>query len=105
MLESATRSKARWYATVTDLNYLRAPNENDFVDLLRSLGATVFRMDSPADLLIGYAGKDRLAEVQSNDLRRGKRIGAKRADWNGAPVAILRTTDDVVSLLKTMEHT
>lgn len=105
MLESATRSKARWYANAKDLNYLRAPNENELVDLLRSLGATVFRMDSPADLLIGYAGKDRLAEVWSNDIRRGRRIGGKRADWNGAAVAVLRTTEDVSELLKTMERT
>ena len=105
MLESATRSKARYYANAKDLNYLRAPNETELVELLRSLGATVFRMDSPADLLIGYAGKDRLAEVWSNDYRRGKRIGGKRADWNGAPVVVLRTTDDVVTLLKEMEPT
>lgn len=105
MLESSTRSKARWYAQTQNVTYLRAPNENELVELLRSLGATVFRMDTPADLLIGYAGKDRLAEVWSNDSRRGKRLGGKRADWNGAPVAILRTTDDVISLLKEMEAT
>lgn len=42
----------------------RDANEGDVVSTLQAFGMSVYRLDQPLDLLVGYAGKTYLAEVK-----------------------------------------
>lgn len=46
-------------------NNKRDENESTIVDYLRKCGLSVYRLDQPLDLLIGFKGKTYLAEVKN----------------------------------------
>ena len=57
----------------------RDGNEKNIVDALRKIGATVFRMDKPCDLLVGFRGRNYLLEVK---LPLGPRGGTAHSQLN-----------------------
>lgn len=74
----------------------RDANERALVNLLRRLGASVFLLHQPVDLLVGYRGRTWLLEVKAP---RGRLTAAQReflGDWRGSPVVVIRTEDDVL---------
>jgi hypothetical protein len=81
-------------------NAKRDANEREIVEALRAAGASVWLLDQPVDLLIGYRGKNHIAEVK---LPRGQLNDNQRqfyATWRGATPPILRTVDDALALLE-----
>ena len=61
----------------------RDANEKEIVDTFEALGITVFRLDRPLDLLIGYKRKNYLVEVKV----LGKKLNNKQKEfvswWKG----------------------
>ena len=47
----------------------RDANERDIIKALEELGATVYPLDRPVDLLVGYKGVTHLLEVKNPDGR------------------------------------
>ena len=85
----------------------RDDSEAGIVEVLESLGASVFRMDRPCDLLIGYRGQTHLAECKTPGAKatgKKKRATKKYQDdfasgWKGAAVVRLFTPEDAASWL------
>lgn len=72
----------------------RDANEGAIVDTLKAHGFTVERMDKPADLICGYAGRDYLVEVK---MPKGSLTPPQEkffSEWRGSKT-ILTTVDDV----------
>lgn len=74
----------------------RDANEADIVKELRGNGFSVYMLDQPLDLLIGYAGRTYLAEVK---MAKGTLTASQLAFlgvWRG-DATILRTSEDVAT--------
>lgn len=76
--------------------------EQDIIDALRQLGATVQPLSAKGvpDLLIGIRGRNLLGEVKSG--KRGTLTPDQvewHGNWRGAPVVILRSVDDAIALV------
>jgi len=74
-------------------------SEPAIVKALEQAGVSVWRMDQPVDLLLGYRGKTVLAECKT-----GKRkLNANQArfvdEWRGSAVIVLRTVDDAIEFV------
>ncbi len=81
-------------------NSKRDSNEREIVEALRAAGASVWLLDQPVDLLIGYRGHCIIAEVK---LPGGKLNDNQQhffATWRGPTPPILRTVDDALALLE-----
>jgi len=81
----------------------RDASEAAIVEALRTAGASVIRMDTPVDLLIGYRGVTHMAEVKTPGTAYGRQLKPSQKQfaetWRGSPVIILRTVDDALQLL------
>jgi hypothetical protein len=86
----------------------RDGNEPQIVEALRRGGASVHRIDTPCDLLVGIAGRTHLVEVKRP---LGPKGGMKdrnltpdqrrfRENWKGSDLEILRTVDDAADWIK-----
>lgn len=81
----------------------RDNNEAGIVDELRAAGCTVIRLDKPADLLVGYNGRNYLFEVKNPDAERGKRQALELTEdeaefhqsWTGQ-VGIITTSEEAM---------
>lgn len=78
--------------------------EPAIIEALRAAGASVVQLSDSGlpDLLIGWRNVTILAEVKS---KTGKLTRAQEtflSQWKGAPVAILRTIEDVHALLRSL---
>ena len=77
--------------------------EAEIVEALRAAGASVIRMDTPVDLLIGYRSVTHIAEVKTPGTAYGRQLKPSQRQfaetWRGSPVIILRTVDDALQLL------
>ena len=78
-------------------------SEAEIVEALRAAGASVIRMDTPVDLLIGYRGATYIAEVKTPGTTYGRQLKPSQKQfaetWRGSPVIILRTVDDALQFL------
>jgi hypothetical protein len=79
----------------------------EIVDALRAAGATVWFIQVPVDLLVGFRGKTMLIECKSKAGKRAPKPKAHTplqrdfmATWNGGPVA---TVCDVEGALRALE--
>jgi hypothetical protein len=80
-------------------NAKRDANEGDIVKALRKFGVSVYLLDQPLDLLCGFGGITRLAEVKDTRNKRGdpKAYTSVQLDfletWKGGHT-LLVTVDD-----------
>ena len=51
----------------------RDANEKEIIQALESIGCTVYRLDSPVDLLVGYRARNILLEVKDGNKVRSER--------------------------------
>lgn len=73
----------------------------DVLNALRDLGASVFNASQVGfgfpDLVVGFRGRTYLVEIKTGPV--GFKLTTKQKDfirrWNGSPVAILTSVDDV----------
>ena len=84
----------------------RDASEKSIVQALEDAGCSVVRMDKPVDLLIGFRGVTHLAECKTPGTQYGKKINHNQEkfsqSWLGSSVIVLRTIDDVVSVISKM---
>ena len=76
----------------------RDVNEQEIVDALEAIGATVCRLDRPVDLLVGYRARCFLIEVKAPNgrLTRGQREFMRR--WKGQ-VRVVETPEDAIDVV------
>lgn len=78
----------------------RDMNESDVVAIFEANGISVYRMDNPADLLLGYSLRSYLVEVKNGPKApfTGSQMAFK-ATWRG-DYHVVRTNADADALVK-----
>jgi hypothetical protein len=82
-------------------------NQAEIVAALRDAGASVYLIQLPVDLLVGYGGKTALVEIKNLDSRYGRAgANANQASWlerwKGGTAAIVDSVDSAQRLLAVM---
>lgn len=83
-------------------------NQADIVKALRSLGASVYVLKLPVDLLVGINGKTALVEVKDPNSAYGRRglnpnQQAFSATWCGGTVALVDSIEAARRLIGVMQ--
>lgn len=80
------------------------------VSAMRAMGAVVWVIGLPLDLLVGYRGRTLLVECKSvvgkRDPKPAKYTPLQKSfmsEWKGGPVATVCDVDGAIRLLKTLE--
>lgn len=79
-------------------------SEPAIVQALEQSGATVFRLDRPVDLLIGYRGRTYIAECKTGRGKLNANQVAFIEAWKGNTVPVLRTVEDAVDFINERAH-
>ena len=90
----------------------RDANEPEIVAALRAAGASVWPLDEPLDLLVGYRGRDYLLEVK---LPLGPNGGESHSvpndkqkrfmlTWRGQRPTVVRSIDDALAAVGCVER-
>ena len=78
----------------------RDASEPEIVTALQGLGCTVYRMDDPVDLLVGFRGVTYLVEAKTAGTRYGKKLNANQTDfndgWKGSKIIMLHSAVDAM---------
>lgn len=78
----------------------RDDTEREIVSTLEQCGFSVFRMDQPVDLLVGFRGRCWLVECKSSTKGYGKDLNKNQKDfdaaWRGPRVVILRSAQEAM---------
>jgi hypothetical protein len=85
----------------------RDVNEKPIIEALRAVGATVYIMDDPCDLLVGYKGSTLLMEVKNPDSRYGKKGFNENQkhfaeNWKGGPFCLVDSIESALRMLNIM---
>lgn len=84
----------------------RDDTECEIVSTLEQCGFSVFRMDQPVDLLVGFRGRCWLVECKSSTKGYGKTLNKNQKDfdeaWRGPRVVILRSAQDAMDFAVAM---
>ena len=91
-------SRVRWQ---------RDSNEPAIVMALVRAGATVVKLDTPCDLLVGFRGETYLLEVKRPPGPRGgthnRKLSASQEKfvsmWNGAPIHVVTSAEQALDVL------
>ena len=78
--------------------------EAEIVNTLHELKATVFRLDQPVDIIIGYRGRTVLAEIKTGKCKLNENQIKFIESWNGGDIPILRNSEDAINLITTWEQ-
>jgi Holliday junction resolvase len=70
--------------------------EKEVVRTLQELGFSVWRLDQPVDLLIGFRGDIWLAEVKTGRAKFNDNQVKFMAEWRGRPVIKLTSSQDAI---------
>lgn len=84
----------------------RDANETEIVDALRCIGASVYRLDVPCDVIVGFRGRNYLIEIK---LPPGPKGGTSRSSltedqlgfqhsWRGQ-FAVVRSVDEAFAAI------
>lgn len=79
-------------------------NQKEIVEALRRLGASVFILDRPVDLLVGVFGRTGLIEVKMED---GELTSSQKKflkDWRGAMIPIVRSIEDCEAAIEAIKN-
>ena len=72
--------------------------EPEIIKALRLCGVTVYKIDLPVDLILGFRGRTYLCEVKSPDTAYGKGLNKNQQlfqnSWQGGEIVLLRTPED-----------
>ena len=84
----------------------RDGNEAEIVRALEKAGATVYRLDKPADLLVGKHFVWFLLEVKDGKLPPSKRqltpdeaLVAAECEWSGLPYCIVTSVEEALAAI------
>lgn len=79
----------------------RDRNEREIIRTLIAAGATVYQLDQPCDLLVGYHGINKLIEVKDKGGSLTDDQVKFRAEWEGQ-YTVVWTSDDALRELGAM---
>lgn len=75
----------------------RDASEQAIVKTLLAFGFSVYRLDQPVDLLVGFRGVNYLVEVKTAGTQYGKKLNANQQDfndgWNGLKAIKIDSVD------------
>lgn len=76
-------------------------NQPEIIAALEKIGASVFPMGKPLDLLVGYQGVTHILEVKNADGKNKLEPDQETfiAEWRGRPPVIVRTVDDALEAI------
>jgi len=85
----------------------RDENEKEIVEALRAVGATVYLLDQPCDLLVGYRNQTILMELKNPNSKYGKKGFNENQkhfaeNWSGGPFCLVDSVDAALRMLKIM---
>ena len=74
--------------------------EPEIVRVLVQCGFSVYRLNQPVDLLVGFRGRNFLVEVKTGNKGYGKSLNDNQRDfndgWRGAKVVTLHSAQDAM---------
>lgn len=73
--------------------------EKEVVRTLQELGFSVWRLDQPVDLLLGYRGEIWLAEVKTGKAKFNANQIKFMDEWRGKPVVKLTSSQDAIDFV------
>ena len=82
-------------------------NQSEIVEAMRAVGASVYVLKLPVDLMVGYNNRTSLVEIKDPSTPYGKK-GANAnqakfmATWNGGAVALIDSVEAAMRLIKVM---
>lgn len=79
-------------------------NSAEIVATFKKLGASVWQLDRPVDLIIGYCGRTVLCEIKQ---AKGKLTDSQEKfldEWKGGMVPIARTVEDCAIILEAIRN-
>lgn len=78
--------------------------EKGIIAVLRQHYMSVYRLDQPTDLLVGFRGVTHLVECKTGHTGYGKGLNSNQArfsnEWRGSPVVTLHSIDDALEWSK-----
>ena len=77
----------------------RDSNAAEIIHALKTAGVTVEVIDVPCDLLLGFRGRDYLAEIKTSKGGLSPRQRLFHAKWPH-PIPIFRSSDDALAWVK-----
>jgi len=78
----------------------RDDNESDIIKALEAIGCSVFKLDTPCDLLCGYRRRTYLLEVKNPQGNRKKTKTQEKffAEWNGQ-IDIVESAEQAIKIV------
>lgn len=73
--------------------------EKEVVRTLQELGVSVWRLDQPVDLLLGFRGETWLAEVKTGKAKFNANQVKFMDEWRGKPVVKLTSSQDAIDFV------
>lgn len=84
----------------------RDTSEKSIIAVLHQHYMSVFQLDQPVDLLVGFRGKTHLVECKSGHKGYAKALNVNQArfaeEWRGSPVVTLHGVEDAIEWAKTI---
>ena len=74
-------------------------NQAEIIESLRKIGARVYYIKEPVDLLVGFRNKSVLLEVKVEGGRITKQQARFIAEWNGCPCHLVRDSREAVEIV------
>lgn len=78
--------------------------EAEVIAALQDMKASVYRLDQPLDILIGYRGRTVIAEIKTGKGKLNENQIKFIESWNGGDIPILRNSQDAINLITTWEQ-
>jgi hypothetical protein len=76
-------------------------NQKAIVDCLRRMGAVVWVIGLPVDLLVGYRGKTYLVEVKAGKKKKFTSLQVEFFErWNGDKLVRIESPNDALTMLE-----
>lgn len=74
-------------------------NQAEIIKGLREIGARVYYIKEPMDLIVGYRKKTVILEVKTEEGRLTKQQAEFLSEWDGGPAFVVRNRDEAVNLI------
>ncbi len=76
----------------------RDANEKEIVEALRAIGCSVYYMDKPVDLLVGYRARNFLLECKTDNGKLTKDQKAFFPEWRGQ-VRVVKSAEEAIRVV------
>jgi hypothetical protein len=87
----------------------RDQNESEIIDALRSAGATVYQLNEPFDLLVGFRHQNFLLEIKNPNNTYGKKGFNKnqqqfKENWNGGTLCLVDSVEAALRAINVIKE-